>query len=219
MKQIGLEPPADDAREHLITSESDLRALYGAPKKLAAAAKLDRIDELCRRFIALSPFICVGSCDAAGRQDVSPRGDRPGFVRVLDGRTLVIPDRPGNNKIETLSNLLVNPRIGILFVIPGHDETLRINGRARISRAPALLAAATVEGKVPKCVILVTAEEVYPHCGKAFRRARLWDPASSPERNEVPSLAAIARTMAGVSDVTVEEIDARVRKSYETDLY
>lgn len=219
MTQVNKGTVALDANAPLITTESELRMLYGAPGKLVAAAKTDRIDEYCQRFIALSPFICVGSCDAAGRQDVSPRGDHPGFVQVLDDRTLAIPDRPGNNKVETLSNLLVNPRIGILFIIPGYDETLRINGRARISLNPQLLEVAAVNGKPPKCLIVVAAAEVYPHCGKSFRRARLWDAASRPERSQVPSLAAIAVKMAGVRDVSVEEIDARVQKSYETDLY
>ena len=219
MTQVNQVTEALDANAPLISTESELRMLYGAPGKLVAAAKTDRIDEYCQRFIALSPFICVGSCDGAGRHDVSPRGDHAGFVQVLDDRTLAIPDRPGNNKVETLSNLLVNPRIGILFVIPGHGETLRINGRARISLNPKLLEASTVNGSVPKCMIVVATEEVYPHCGKSFRRARLWDPTSHPERSQVPSLAAMAVRMAGVSDVSVEEIDARVQKSYETDLY
>ena len=219
MSQVDAGSSASDASEYLITSEAELRTLYDAPKKLVVAAKADRIDDICRSFIALSPFICIGSSDAAGRQYVSPRGDLPGFVRVLDDRTLVIPDRPGNNKIETLSNVLVNPHIGILFVIPGHEETLRINGRARISRDPNLLQAVAVEGKPPKCVTVIAIDEVYPHCGKAFRRARLWDPASHRARTEVPSLAAIALNMAGVRDLSVQEVDARVQKSYETDLY
>ncbi|MGE0734711.1 MAG: MSMEG_1061 family FMN-dependent PPOX-type flavoprotein [Alphaproteobacteria bacterium] len=203
----------------LITSEAELRAVYGETKKLAAAAKTDRLDELCRRFIALSPFVCIGSCDADGRQDVSPRGDRPGFVRVLDERTLAIPDRPGNNKLETLCNILVNPQVAILFVIPGHDETLRIFGRARISRDPNLLAPAAVDGKQPNSVILVEIDQIYPHCGKAFRRARMWDAAARPDRQSVPSLAAIALTMAGIKDRKVEDVEAQVQKSYVTDLY
>lgn len=218
MTQINPELDALCDSNCFVTAEADLRTLYGAPGKLVAAAKVDRIDEFCRQFISVSPFICVGSCDELGHQDVSPRGDHPGFVRVLDDRTLVIPDRPGNNKVETLSNLLVNPRIGILFIIPGYGETLRINGRARISRDPKLLQAAAVNGRPPKCLIVVTAEEVYPHCGKSFRRARLWDPASYPERSQVPSLATIAVRMAGVRDVSVKEVDARIQKSYEGDL-
>lgn len=203
----------------LITSEAELRAVYGETKKLAAAAKADRLDELCRRFIALSPFVCISSCDADGRQDVSPRGDHPGFVRVLDDRTLAIPDRPGNNKLETLSNILVNPQVAALFVIPGHEETVRIFGRARISRDAALLAQAEVDGKQPKSVILIDIDQVYPHCGKAFRRARMWDAAAYPDRKNVPTLAAIALTMAGVRDRKVEDVDAQVQKSYVTDLY
>lgn len=203
----------------LIITEAELRALYGETKKLAAAAKTDRLDELCKRFIALSPFVCIGSCDADGRQDVSPRGDRPGFVRVLDERALAIPDRPGNNKLETLSNILVNPQVAVLFVIPGHDETLRIFGRARISREAELLDHAAVDGKRPKSMILIEIEQVYPHCGKAFRRARMWEAAAHPDSREVPSLAAIALTIAGIRDRKIEDVEAQVQKSYITDLY
>lgn len=203
----------------LITTEAELRAVYGETKKLAAAAKADRLDDLCRRFIALSPFVCISSSDAQGRQDVSPRGDRPGFVRVLDDRTLAIPDRPGNNKLETLSNILVNPEVAVLFVIPGHEETVRVFGRARISRDAALLAQAEVDGKQPKSVIVIDVAQVYPHCGKAFRRARMWDATAYPDRTAVPTLAAIALTMAGIRDRKVEDVDAQVQKSYVTDLY
>ena len=203
----------------LITSEAELRALYGEPKKLAAAAKTDRLDDLCRRFIELSPFICISSCDAEGRQDVSPRGDQPGFVHVLDERTLAIPDRPGNNKLETLSNILVNPQVALLFAIPGHDETLRIFGRACISRDASLLAATAVAGKLPKTVILISVEQVYPHCGKALRRARLWDPLARPDQQAVPSLAAIALGMANIQDRKLADVEAQIQQSYITDLY
>jgi uncharacterized protein len=207
-----------DEVDEFITSEAQLRALYGEPKRLPARAKADRIDGLCRRFIALSPLICVSSCDGAGRQDVSPRGDAPGFVQVLEERTIAIPDRPGNNKLETLSNLLVNPTIGVLFIIPGHDETLRLNGTAKISRNPALLASAAVGDRLPRAMIVVTVEEIYPHCGKALRRARLWE--SQPRATDaIPSLAAIAVAMADIRDRSVEEVDAQVQKGYQTELY
>ncbi|MEM7114208.1 MAG: MSMEG_1061 family FMN-dependent PPOX-type flavoprotein [Chloroflexota bacterium] len=182
---------------HLISTKSELRALYGHPGKLPAAAKADKLDELCKQFINLSSFICISSCDSAGRQDVSPRGDFPGFVRVINDRTLAIPDRPGNNKLETLSNLLENPQVGLLFMIPGHDETLRLFGRASISCAPEYLAATAAKGKLPKSVILVEIDTVYPHCGKSTRRGNLWDASTYLQKGEAPSLAAIALKMAG----------------------
>jgi PPOX class probable FMN-dependent enzyme len=201
-----------------ITTEEQLRALYGAPKKLPALAKAKEIDDLCRRFFALSPLLCISSCDRDGHQDVSPRGDAPGFVQVLDPATIAIPDRPGNNKLETLSNILGNPRVALLFIIPGHEEMLRLNGTAKISRDPALLARSAVEGRLPKAMIVIKVEEIYPHCGKALRRARIWDSQSRPKQ-PVPSLAAIALTMAGLRDRSVEEVAAQVEKGYETELY
>jgi PPOX class probable FMN-dependent enzyme len=166
----------------VITTEAELRALYGAPKKLPALAKAQIIDDLCRRFITLSSLVCISSCDREGRQDVSPRGDGPGFVHALDATTIAIPDRPGNNKLETLSNILVNPRVALLFIIPGHEETLRLNGVAKISRDPTLLAKSAVDGRLPKAMIVIKVEEIYPHCGKAFRRAHVWEPQSRPDR-------------------------------------
>ena len=202
-----------------ISSIEQLRAIYGMPRPLPAKAKSDRLDDLCRRFIALSPFLVISSADAEGRQDCSPRGDAPGFVMVLDDRTIAIPDRPGNNKVENLSNLVARPNIGLLFIIPGHEETLRLNGTARIVRDAALLARACVDGKPPKSLIVVDVAEVYPHCGKAFRRARLWDEGARPAKGVVPSLASIALKMAGLGHENLAEVEARTERSYITDLY
>jgi len=201
-----------------ISSIEQLRGVYGQPRPLPAKAKADRLDDLCRRFIALSPFVVISSADAEGRQDCSPRGDAPGFVMVLDDRTIAIPDRPGNNKIENLNNLVARPNIGLLFVIPGHEETLRMNGTARIVRDPELLARTAVEGKPPKSLIVVDIAEVYPHCGKAFRRAKLWDEGARPASGTVPSLASIALKMAGF-DEDVNVAEERTARSYVTDLY
>lgn len=203
----------------LITTETGLRALYGEPKGLPAAAKSDRLDDLCRHFISLSSFICISSCDVEGHQDVSPRGDHPGFVRVIDERTLAIPDRPGNNKLETLSNILVNPQVALLFMIPGHDETLRLFGRARISCSSDLRVLAAVDGKLPKSVILITVEQIYPHCGKSLRRAQMWDSTNYSDRKEVPTLAAMATKMAGIGYPKAEDVDAHLQQSYITGLY
>jgi PPOX class probable FMN-dependent enzyme len=204
---------------YAITSESQLRALYAQPGRLPAAAKADRLDALCRRFIALSPLVCISSCDAQGRQDVSPRGDPPGFVQVLDDRNVAIPDRPGNNKLETLSNIIANPNVALLFAIPGHDETLRLFGKARISCDPQLLALSIVAEKQPKTVIVVNIELVYPHCGKSFRRAKLWESGGHVERAKVPSLAEIGLTMAGEKDPPAAQVDQQIQQSYVSGLY
>lgn len=207
------------ADECFIRTEADLRTLYGMPNKLPAAAKADVLDELCIEFIKKSSLIFIGSSDALGRQDVSPRGDKPGFVRVVDKKTLAIPDRVGNNKLETMTNILENPQVAILFVIPGHDEVLRIFGKAKISVDPAFLAQAVIESKLPKSVIVVDIEQVYPHCGKSLRRAGLWKQESYPQRSEIPTLAAIALKMAGTRDRSVSEVDAQIQESYRTGLY
>jgi len=196
-----------------------LRALYAQPGRLPAAAKADRLDGLCRRFIALSPLVCISSCDAKGQQDVSPRGDPPGFVHVLDDRTVVIPDRPGNNKLETLSNILANPNVALLFVIPGHDETLRLFGKAWISCEPRLLALSSVAEKRPKTVLVMSIELVYPHCGKSFRRAKLWEPSAYVGRAMVPSLAEIGLTMAGMKDQPAAQVDQQIQQSYVSGLH
>lgn len=200
-----------------IATLDQLRAVYGQPSKLAAAAKVDRLDDLTRAFIAKSPFVMVGTSDAQGRQDVSPRGDAPGFVRVLDDRTLAIPDRPGNNKLENLSNIVATGRIALLFIIPGHDETVRVNGVAHLSTDADLLAAMAVEGKLPRAAIVVTAEEVYPHCAKAFRRSNLWH-AAPPEKGSLPSLAQMAKTMAG-DQRPLADLEAHVARDNKDGLY
>ena len=132
------------------------------------------LDRHCREFIERSPFLCIGTSGAGGRADVSPRGDPPGFVQVLDDNTLFIPDRPGNNRLDTMTNIIENPNVGLLFLVPGFDDTLRVNGRATIVRDEALAQAAVVNGKEPKVGIRVEVEEAFLHCAKAFKRSRLW---------------------------------------------
>ena len=207
-------------------SAAELRELYGAPGALPAKAVAGRLESNAKRFIALSPLVIVASAGDDGHLDLSPRGDAPGFVAVENDRTLVIPDRKGNNKIDTLRNLAANPKIGLMFVIPGIDEVLRLRGRARISTDPALLKRHAVEGKVPKSALVVTIETVFPHCGKAFRRSRLWDLDARRERKRdgVPSLAQIALAKAGANDagmqdVSVAETEARIERDYEDGLY
>ena len=194
-----------------IGSEQDLRALHAPPSELVKKKCVDRLDRHCRDFIALSPFLVLGTANAEGKADVSPRGDPPGFVKVLDDRTLLIPDRPGNNLLDSLSNVVANPEVGLLFVIPGFDETLRVNGRAEVVRDPALLAPLAVEGKTPKVAIRVAVREVYLHCAKSFRRARLWDPAARVPRGTLPSLGKMVMDMTAMNYDAA--IDGRVEES------
>jgi PPOX class probable FMN-dependent enzyme len=198
-------------RESPIASETELRALHAPPSDLVRQKCVDRLDRHCRDFIALSPFLVLGSSDAEGRADVSPRGDPPGFVKVLDDQTLLVPDRPGNNLLDSLSNILANPEVGLLFIIPGFDETLRVNGRATVVRDPALLAPLAVEGKAVKVAIRVAVREVYLHCAKSFRRARRWDPAGRVPRQTLPTLAKMVRDMAAMRYDPA--IDGRVEDS------
>jgi PPOX class probable FMN-dependent enzyme len=194
-----------------IESEQELRALHAPPSDLVKKKCVDRLDRHCRDFIALSPFLVLGTANAEGKADVSPRGDPPGFVKVLDDRTLLIPDRPGNNLLDSLSNILANPEVGLLFVIPGFDETLRVNGRADVVRDPAFLTPLGVDGKTPKVAIRVAVREAYLHCAKSFRRARMWDPAARVPRSTLPSLGKMVMDMTAMNYDPA--IDGRVEDS------
>ena len=200
--------------DHRIETLEELRALYDAPSAMVQRKVLPRLDKHCRSIIALSPFVCISSSNAAGRADVSPRGDAPGFVQVLDDATLFVPDRPGNNRLDTMTNLLERPQIGLLFVVPGMDETLRVYGIAALVRDPSLLERAAVNGRRPTLGIKVTVEGAHLHCGKAFRRARLWDPEARIDRKSLPSLGRMVRDQVGLDDVPVEAVDARIEESY-----
>ena len=175
----------------LIRTEGELRALIGEPAPLTCAKIADRLNDATRLFIERSPFVCLATSDAAGGCDLSPRGDPSGFVRILDERTLLIPERPGNRLADSLRNLLANPHIALLFVVPGVTDTLRVNGRAAITTDAALLTPCAVEGKVPRLGVLVDIDEAYTQCSKAFLRSHLWDaqrfvdPASMPTGGQV----------------------------------
>jgi PPOX class probable FMN-dependent enzyme len=158
-----------------VTSEAELEAIYGLPAGPAVIKEIDHISGHYRRFIELSPLVVLATAGPEGL-DCTPRGDPPGFVRVVDERTVMLPDRRGNNRIDTLRNIVRDPRIALLFLIPGAGRTLRINGRAAICVDRALCESFTMEGKVPRSVIVVTAERVYTQCPKALVRSRLWDP-------------------------------------------
>ncbi|CAM5763869.1 pyridoxamine 5'-phosphate oxidase [Labrys miyagiensis] len=172
----------------LITSIAELEALYADPVSPAANIKvLDHISDHYRAFIEASPFLLLATVGPAG-VDCSPRGDPPGFVRVADARTLLIPDRRGNNRLDSLRNIVTDPRVHLLFLIPGIGETMRVIGQAVISTDPELCASFTMEGKAPRSILIVTVEEVYPQCQKALVRSKLWDPATQIPRSALPSM-------------------------------
>ena len=200
-----------------INTVDELRLLYKEPRAAARLKALDQLDTFCRDFIALSPFFVLASCNANGHADASPRGDQPGFVRVLDEHTLLIPDRPGNNRIDTMRNIVSNPDVGMLFFVPGFNETLRVNGTATIEQDPELCAQFAVNGKPALSVMRVSVCEAFFHCGKALMRSRLWDPTTSRERSAFPSHGRILSEQ--TKTVSVEESEAYVAKSYRERLY
>jgi uncharacterized protein len=201
-----------------ITSVEELRELLGEPSETVKKKQLDRLDEHCRAFIAHAPFLLLGTSNRAGECDVSPKGDAPGFVRVLDDRTLVIPDRPGNRRIDTLSNILENPRVGLLFLIPNVQETLRVNGQASIIRDEALLEEMTARGKRPLLAIAVEVEEAFIHCSKAFIRSSLWDAARMDRPRPIATLARIIVDHTRIDGLTEADQQRRIDASLTTQL-
>ncbi len=206
----------------LVGDENQLRSQFPATHAVAIQKCQDHLDQHARDFVARSPFMCLGTQSPEGRADVSPRGDPRGFVKILDAKTLLIPDRPGNNRLDSLSNILGNPTVGLLFMIPGFDDTMRVNGKAKITRDPALLAQLLVEGRAPKVAIVVTVEEVFIHCAKAFRRSKLWDQSSQQNRSEMPSLLKIIldqTTGAPKDPEEMKKIDAGLEAEYQKTMY
>jgi uncharacterized protein len=171
----------------------ELREILGEPVKFVLDKVLSELEEHSRHFISLSPFLCLGTSSAAGDQDVSPRGDPPGFVKVIDNRTILIPERPGNRRADSMLNLIENPKVAVIFMLPGVEINLRMNGTARVVQDPELLSGMEVRGKAPKLGILVEIKEVYFHCAKAIIRSRLWDPETQIDRKDFPSHAQITR--------------------------
>jgi hypothetical protein len=207
-----------DLRER-VTSVEALRALLGEPGAPALQKQIDRLDEHCRRFIALSPLLLIGTANGAGLCDVSPKGDAPGFARVLSETLLAIPDRPGNRRADTLRNILENPQVGLLFVIPGMRETLRINGAATLYTDAALLDTLSAQGKRPQLAIVVEAREVYLHCGRALIRSQLWETASWPQPATLPSASQIFADHIALPGVTRSVAEEALEESYTTGLY
>jgi len=176
--------------DHLVTSMAQLEALYGKPSGAAVVKEIDHISDGYRRLIEAAPFVAIATCGPEGL-DCSPKGDPAGFVHILDDRTLAIPDRPGNNRIDGFRNIMRDPRVALLFLIPGVGETLRVNGRAAISIDPELMARFVINGKLPRSVMIVHIERIFFHCSKAVVRAKLWNEETRIDRRSLPSTGAI----------------------------
>jgi hypothetical protein len=205
--------PAD-----IITTEAQLADILGRPSQTAVRKQLHSLDTHCRAFIERSPFMLLGTSSGLGA-DVSPKGDRPGFVLVLDESTLVIPDRLGNRRADSHLNILRNPEVGLLFLVPGFGETLRVNGHATIVRDAGLLEKTAAQGKRPQLCIVVTVREAYLHCAKAMIRSSLWKPESWPERSALPDFARMLMDQTGRNDCTVDDMRQQISESYATRLY
>jgi PPOX class probable FMN-dependent enzyme len=175
--------------------EDGLRSLIGEPSELVQAKVSDRLNDLTRQFVERSPFLCLATSGADGTCDVSPRGDPSGFVRILDERTLFLPDRPGNRLADSLRNVMQNPHVALLFLVPGVSDTFRVNGTATIVTDPELLEECAVEGKTPKLGLRIEIQEAFTHCSKAFLRAQLWDPERFVDREELPSAGELLRSV------------------------
>jgi len=196
-----------------IATETRLREIYGPATERSLSKQVDHLDRHCRAFIAASPFLLIATSDGACL-DVSPKGDRPGFVVVEDDKHLLIPDWPGNSRIDGLRNILVHPRIGLIFLIPTVRETLRINGGATIHDAPELLAKCANQGRLPLTVIRVAVDEVFLHCAKSLLRSRLWQPETWPDARPVPSMGEMIRDHADGNEA-LESDDAMIARYVE----
>jgi PPOX class probable FMN-dependent enzyme len=207
--------------DEVVSSIEELRAIVQAPDPGARTLLKERskMDAHCRAFIERSPLLLMATADADGRCDVSPKGDAPGFVLVLDDRRLVIPDRPGNRRLDGMQNLLTNPHIGLIFLVPGREETLRINGRAWITRDPEILRRSAVNGKTPLLGIGVEVEQCFFHCAKAFLRSKLWAHDRWPARDSLPSFACVLFDQIQPAGATLEDYERDIAETNVTRLY
>ena len=201
-----------------VKDEKQLRCEFAAPSELVIRKCLSQLDQHFRQFIAHSPFLCLASADENGAADVSPRGDAPGFVCVIDDKHVLIPDRVGNNRLDSLSNITRNPNVGLIFFIPGVDETLRVNGQARVVRNWQALSELEANGKAPHTGLLVEVAEAYFQCGKALKRAKLWSDSNRIERSQLSSFgqALVDQTQ---STMTAQELNEYIDQSYRERLY
>jgi uncharacterized protein len=210
-------PDMDLLREHQVTTEDVLYEINGRPSQLIKEKDTPYLTPLAVRFIERSPYFLMATTDAVGNCDVSPKGDAPGSVRVLDTRTLAIPDRLGNRRIDGHRNILQNPHVGLIFLIPGADETLRVNGRAFITTEPALMSTMEMQGRPPKLATIVEIDEVYMHCARSFLRSGLWNPSTWPDPDTIPTLAAIMAEQANLP--APDESKGKRQEEYRTRLY
>ena len=199
--------------QHLLTTEAEVREIVGEPMERSVLKEKDVIDSFCRGFIACSPFLMMATSAPDGTCDVSPKGDAPGFVRVLDEKRLAIPERNGNRRLDSIKNLLANPHIGLIFIIPGCDFTLRINGRGCITRDPELLSALAAQGVTPQFAIGVEVEQTFFHCVKAFRRAKLWAHQEWPNTDVLPSYACTLFNQIKPANATLEDYERVISES------
>jgi hypothetical protein len=202
-----------------IKNETKLRTMYKNPGDLAVKKSLPHLDKHLRHFINLSPFLVLSTVRPDGYCDASPRGDAPGFVRILDDKNIFLPDRPGNNRLDSLTNILSNPGIGLLFMIPGLEETLRINGKAHIISDTTLLKPSIVHGKIPKSGLKIAINECYIHCGKALRRSKIWNNETHIKKGTYPSIGKILVDQQAAPGMSVEELDKFAEKEYKKTLY
>jgi len=210
--------PMQNTFTELITSEAQLRELLGHPSYLAANKVVATLDEHCRDFIAASPFLLIASSDAEGNVDISPKGDPAGFVQVLDERTLAIPDRPGNRRADTFSNILQNPKVGLFFFVPGKQETFRVSGKAIIVRDGWLRERMAIKGKIPELAIVVTIDEAFLHCAKCVIRSGIWEQGKWPDSEGLASLARVMIDHGQLPD-KVEKVETLIEESYRERLY
>ncbi len=209
---------ADPRAPIALDSEGDLRTVYAEPSRTVVDKCFPHLDKHSRRFLELSPFFCIGSSRADGLGDVSPRGGEPGFVHAIDDTHIAFPDRPGNNRLDTLGNIVHQPAVGMLFFLPGVEDMLRINGLARVTTEPVLMDHFVHDGKPPRSVVLIEIREVYFHCSKALRRSDLWNSEKKLPKGDFPTLGQIARDQFRL-DIPASDIDLALEQDAKTNLY
>ena len=207
----------ENSGDHRITTVEQLRAILGEPNAMTPKKLLSELDEMAIDFIRRSPFLVLGTADADGNQDASPKGDGPGFVAVENASTLLIPDRRGNKLLFSLQNILVNPHVGIIFMIPGTDETLRVNGSAELTSDPVLLERLSARGTPAQLAMRVTVRECFFHCAKAFIRSQLWNPETWPVRKQI-SWGKYLASKVGAGEEVATKIDEHVQQDYKNNL-